>query len=226
MYAQLGDEQEDFITLIGDNEYLPEKVLGIASTIQRKLYILYLTTPRLVSFLGMVNKNSPTYTMVKSFIEEECPELYTEILDLVSESEVQQNYVFKNFVDFFGRKGVSDLLARLQNVDFAVDKQLTKWDTLAKKEGIGYIDFELIRVYRRFVDLEVLPTDEHKKAQNSILSMSMTELASILGAHIDKFESLLLAVIDNEKGQAVLKKVTKTITNNIQFKLANFLGEE
>lgn len=226
LYAQLGEEQKDFITLIGDNEYLPEKVLGIASTIQRKLYILYLTTPRLVSFLGMVDKNSPTYTMVKSFVEEECPELYTEILDLVSESEVQQNYVFKNFVDFFGYKGVSDLLARLQKVDFAVDKQLTKWDTLAKKEGIGYIDFELIRVYRRFVDLKVLPSDEHRKAQNCILSMSMTELASILGAYIDKFESLLLMAIDNEKGQAVLKKVTKTITNNIQFKLANFLGEE
>ena len=62
--------------------------------------------------------------------------------------------------------------------------------------------------------------------ENCILSMSMTELASILGAYIDKFESLLLVVIDNEKGQAVLKKVTKTITNNIQFKLANFLGEE
>lgn len=174
----------------------------------------------------MVDKNSPTYTMVKSFIEEECPELYAEILDLVSGSEVQQNYVFKNFVDFFGRKGISDLLARLQKVDFAVDKQLTKWDTLAKKEGIGYIDFELMRVYRRFVDLEVLPADEHRKAQNCILSMSMTELASILGTYIDKFESLLLAAIDNEKGQAVLKKVTKTITNNIQFKLANFLGEE
>lgn len=226
LYTQLGEEQEDFITLIGDNEYLPEKVLGIASNIQRKLYILYLTTPRLISLLGMVDKNSPTYAMIKCFIEDECPELYTEILDLISESEVQQNYAFKNFVEFFGRKGVSDLLVRLQKVDFAVDKQLTKWDTIAKKEGIGYIDFELIRVYRRFVDLEVLAATEHKRAQSCIMSMSMTELASILEAYIDKFESLLLAAIDNEKGQAVLKKVTKTITNNIQLKLANFLGEK
>lgn len=226
LFAQLGEEREDFISLIGDNEYLPEKVFGIASTIQRKLYILYLTTPRLISLLGMIDKNSPTYAMVKNFIEDECPELYIEILCLVSESEVQQNYVFKNFVDFFGRKGVSDLLARLQNVDFAVDKQLTKWDMLAKREGVGYIDFELIRVYRRFIDLEVLPAKEHIKAQNCIISMSMTELASVLGAYIDTFESLLLDAIDNEKGQAVLKKVTKTITNNIQFKLESFLGEE
>ena len=114
----------------------------------------------------------------------------------------------------------------MHKVDFAVDKQLTKWDAIAKKEGIGYIDFELIRVYRRFVDLKVLPATEHTKAQSCIMSMSMTELASILEAYIDKFESLLLATIDNEKGQAVLKKVTKAITNNIQLKLANFLGEK
>lgn len=226
LYAKLGIEQEDFISLIGDNEYLPEKVLGISSTTQKKLYILYLTTPRLVSFLGMVEKSSPTYAIVREFIMVECPELYMDILDLVSQSEVQQNYVFKNFVDFFGRKGILDLLTRLEKVDFAVDKQLTKWDAISKKEGIGYIDFELIRVYRRFVDLNVLTCEEHKSAQKYIISMSMIELASTLAANIKKFESLLLSAIDNEKGQAVLKKVTKTITNNIQFKLANFLGEE
>lgn len=226
LYAQLGTEKDDFINLIGDNEYLPEKVLGVSSTIQRKLYILYLTTPRLISFLGMVDKNSPTYSMVKEFVEVECHELYMDILDLVSGSEVQQNYIFKNFVDFFGRKGVLDLLTRLEKVDFAVDKQLTKWDVLAKKEGIGYIDFELIRVYRRFVDLDVLTAKEHKYAKRNIMAMSMVGLASILAENIEKFESLLLSAIDNEKGQAVLKKVTKTITNNIQFKLSNFLGEE
>ena len=226
LYAQLGTEKDDFINLIGDNEYLPEKVLGISTTIQRKLYILYLTTPRLISFVGMVNKNSSTYSMVKEFIEVECPELYMDILDLVSGREVQQNYIFKNFVYFFGRKGVLDLLTRLEKIDFAADKQLTKWDVLAKKEGIGYIDFELIRVYRRFVDLDVLTAKEHKDSKRHIMAMSMTGLASILAENIEKFESLLFSAIDNEKGQAVLKKVTKTITNNIQFKLANFLGEE
>ena len=225
LYAQLGNEHDDFVNLIGDNEYLPEKVLSISSVLQKKMYLLYLTTPRLVSLLGMLDKSSPTCTVVKEFVEEECPELYLDILDLVSESEVQQNYVFRNFVVFFGRKGVVDLLTRLNKIDFAADKQLTKWDTIAKKEGIGYIDFELVRVYRRFVDLDVLPAEDHKAAQKYIMTMEMTELASILHAHIKEFESSLLAAIDNEKGQALLRKASKTITNNIQFKLENFLGE-
>lgn len=226
LYVQLGEEKEDFINLIGDNEYLPEKVLGIASATQRKLYILYLTTPRLITLLGIVDKNSPTYTMIKEFIVKECPELYLDILDFVSGREVQQNYIFKNFANFFGRNGVSNLLNRLLVCDFAVDKQLTKWDAISKKEGIGYIDFELIRVYRRFADLEVLSEEAHHAAQKYILEMSMAELASILASYIEGFESLLLSAINTEKGQAVLKKVTKTITNNIQFKLENFLGDK
>ncbi|MCD7752675.1 MAG: hypothetical protein LUI10_13235 [Lachnospiraceae bacterium] len=226
LYDQLGEEREDFVRRIGDNKYLPEKVLGIPSATQRKLYILYLTTPRLIALLGMIDKNSPTYATTKAFLVTECPELYLDILDLVSGSEAQQSYIFRNFAAFFGRDGISDLLKRLVKSDFDADKQLTKWDSISKKEGIGYIDFELIRVYRRFVELAVLSEEDHHAAQKSILEVSMTELASILYAYMDQFESALLSVFDTERGQAVLKKSAKAITNHIQCKLENFLGEK
>ena len=225
LYEQLGEERDEFINFIGDNEYLPEKVLGLASTLQRKLYILYLTTARLIAFLGMIDKNSSTYTMIKEFIINECPELYMDVLDLVSKNEVQQNYVFKNFAYFFGRKGISDLLNHLLVTDFSVDKQLKKWDMLSKKYGIDFVDFELIRVYRRFVDLNLLSEKEHYLAQRYIVDMSMPKLASILAEHTNKLEVVLLSGVNAEKGQVILKNIVKTITNNIQIKLENFLGD-
>lgn len=225
LYEQLGEERDEFINFIGDNEYLPEKVLGLASTLQRKLYILYLTTARLIAFLGMIDKNSPTYTMIKEFIINECPELYMDVLDLVSKNEVQQNYVFKNFAYFFGRNGISDLLNHLLVTDFSVDKQLKKWDMLSKKYGIDFVDFELIRVYRRFVDLNLLSEKEHYLAQRYIVEMSMPKLASILAEHTNKLEVVLLSGVNAEKGQVILKNIVKTITNNIQIKLENFLGD-
>ena len=225
LYEQLGEERDEFINFIGDNEYLPEKVLGLASTLQRKLYILYLTTARLIAFLGMIDKNSPTYTMIKEFIINECPELYMDVLDLVSKNEVQQNYVFKNFAYFFGRKGISDLLNHILVTDFSVDKQLKKWDMLSKKYGIDFVDFELIRVYRRFVDLNLLSEKEHYLAQRYIVEMSMPKLASILAEHTNKLEVVLLSGVNAEKGQVILKNIVKTITNNIQIKLENFLGD-
>ena len=94
LYAQLGKEHDDFVNLIGDNEYLPEKVLSISSVLQKKMYLLYLTTPRLVSLLGMLDKSSPTCTVVKEFVEEECRRLFQfprEVLSLPRHQQAQGN---------------------------------------------------------------------------------------------------------------------------------------
>lgn len=104
LYDQLGDEKKSFVTLIGDNEYLPEKVLGITSSLQKKMYLLYLTTPRMFSLLGQIDKESPTYDIIYDFITIECPQLYLDLLDLLTDRESQQNYIFTNFINFFGKK--------------------------------------------------------------------------------------------------------------------------
>ena len=223
LYNQLGDERSEFIELIGSNEYLPENFMGIKSPLQRKLFMLYLTTPRLFSLLGQIDSDSPTYAQVYNFITSECPYLYQDLLQVLAQSEVQQNYIFLNFITFFGKTGIKDLLEKLKDCDFAVDKQLSKWDSICKKNGVEYIDFELIRVYRRFVDLEVLPENEHGKASEYILSLNMLDLAEILNKYLSDFEAKLFEAIDKESGQSILKKITKSISDNIQLKLFNLL---
>lgn len=225
LYDQLGDEKESFVTLIGDNEYLPEKVLGITSSLQKKMYLLYLTTPRLFLLLGLLDKKSPTYDLVYSFITVECPQLYMDLLDLLTDSESQQNYIFTNFIKFFGKNGIHDLMAKLEKVDYAVDKQLAKWDAICKKSGVEYIDYELIRVYRRYIDLEALDDNKHEKAKNAIKELKMVDLAQILYGSVDDFKRNLLSAIDSEQGQKLLSKVTKSIYDNIQLKLSNLLEE-
>ena len=126
LYEQLGDERADFIDLIGGNEYLPEQFLGIGSQLQKKLYLLYLTTPRVFALLGLIDSSSPTHKLVHDFLVEECPYIYQDLLDLLVKSEVQQNYIFTNFLGFFGKSGVKDLIDKLAEDDYAVDKQLSK----------------------------------------------------------------------------------------------------
>jgi len=116
-------------------------------------------------------------------------------------------------------------MAKLEKVDFAVDKQLAKWDAICKKSGVEYIDYELIRVYRRYIDLEVLDDNKHEKAKNSIKELKMVDLAQILYGSVDDFQRKLISVIDSEQGQKLLSKVTKSIYNNIQLKLSNLLEE-
>lgn len=223
LFLSLGEEREEFIAYIGDNSYLPEKTLGLRTDLQKKLYLHYLTTPRLVALLDMVDENSPTSALIKNYISDEFRPLYLDILDIVTTSEAQQQYMFRNVVKFFGRKGISDVLQRLAQNDFSSDKLLMKWDSICKKQGIWYIDFELIRVYRRFIELDILNEKEHVRAKEAIISFDMQTLAGILHDRLPAFEITLLSSLDDEKGQQLIKKTVSSISKNIQFKLEDFL---
>lgn len=221
LYDQLGNELNSFISLIGDNEFLPEKVLGISSDLQKKLYLLYLTTPRLVALLGLIDPKSPTFELVKHFTTVEFPDLYQDMITFVADSHLQSS--FKNFVMFFGSTGLRDLLNILHKCDYDKDQQFQKWNVVCKKNGIGYVDFELIRVYRRYVDVNSLSNEDHVIGRNAIQKMNMTELAIILEQNFKKFKENITFGLSQEAGQEVLQRTTDTIFKNIQIKLAQFL---
>lgn len=223
LFDELGESKESFIELIGDNEFLPEKVLGITEELHKKLYLLYLTTPRLFALLGQIHKNSPTYEVIRNFILEECPYLYQDLIDVLANSEAQQNYLYNNFVTFFGKKGIADLISRIGEDDFDVDKQMAKWAMISKKNGISFIDWELVRVYRRYVDLKVFNEVNHSEALGYITEMNMLELARILDEDFPTFKERLLSSFDSEQGQIILKNVSQSISNNIQMKLFDLL---
>lgn len=221
LYSQLGDDKESFISLIGDNEFLPEKLLGITSDLHKKLYVLYLTVPRVVNLLGLLEPASPTYKLIKDYILFEFPDLYYDILDFVYESIPQS--AFKNFIMFFGKSGVEDIIKKLSQNDFDLDSQIKKWDQICKKSGIGYIDFELIRIYRRYVDIKVLDDHCHNLARTAIMDFDMPQLASILENNFENFKSSIEAMNDQELGQKILNNTTDAIFKNIQLKFSHFL---
>ncbi len=225
LYDQLGEEKESFITFISDNEFLPEKFLGISSIAQKKLYLFYLTTPRILSLFGFLSPNSPTSSIVYDYITNEFPAMYQDVLIFVCESETQQQYIFRNFLSFFGKEGVSNILHVLAEIDFSADKQLRKWNIFCKKKGIWFIDFELIRVYRRYIDVHVFNKSDHQSAKNAILRMDMPELASILERNFLSFKNNIASTLSNEKGQKILTNATKSIFSNIQIKLSRVMEE-
>lgn len=223
LYQQLGGERTQFIALIGDNEFLPEKLLGAPSDLQKKLYLLYLTTPRTLALLGMVRSGSPTYDMLKGYICSEFPDLYQDMVELLSTSEAQQQYMFQNFVLFFGRDGLADLLSALARQDFRADRLLKKWHDACVKSGMGLVDFELIRVYTRYLDAKVLSPEEQTAARQAILELDMPALATLLSQRSGDFEAAVLASVDGEAGQELLNTTAQAIFRNIQCKLSQLL---
>lgn len=221
LYNQLEGEVDSFISLIGDNEFLPEKLLGIPSDLHKKLYLLYLTTPRIVTLMGMLEPASPTFSLLKNYITVEFPDIYQDVIAFVCDSTLQSP--FKNFVSFFGQEGVRDLLNDLSSSDYNADKQFQKWHSICRKNGIGYVDFELIRIYRRFVDVGVFNVHDHCVAQNAISEMNMMNLAAILAQNFEAFKQKIVTMNDQEHGQKLLNITSEAIFQNIQIKFSQFL---
>lgn len=225
LYDSLGDERIEFVESIGDNEYLPENLLGLSSNKQKLLYLHYLTTPRLFALLGLIDPKSPTYELIKEYLLNSFPNLFEEMVELLSTSEVQQQYMFKNFASFFGKIGVQSLVVCIQNNNYPIDKVLSKWNATCKLLGIGYVDFELIRVYKRFLELGVVSESDISKAKSAIETLNMVELALVLNHNLSAFREVVLQMIGNENGQKVLQHIVKSISDNIQLRLDYLLED-
>lgn len=226
LYDLLGKEKDSFIAAIGDNEFLPEKVLSLRSDAQKQLYLHYLTVPRLLSLLGMIHPDSPVHTVIKEYATKAHPDLYQDMLEAVTSRESQQKYFFSNFIKFFGKSGLQDVLNAIARFDFNCDKLLHKWAAICKSEGILYVDFELVRVYVRFVETKALSEQIHQHAHQAILEMDMPKLALILNDNLAAFEETVIKGIAQEQGQALLKSCVDTIFDNIQMKLSLNLGNQ
>lgn len=223
LISQLGGDLDEFINIIGDNEYLPEKLLGITCDLHKKLYLHYLTEPRLIALLGLIDHKSPTYKLILNYLTSEFPDMYQSILEVVVTSLTQQQYVIKNFIGFFGKKGLEDILSQLNECDYSVDKLLEKWNKTCVKSGMCYVDFELIRIYRRFVDVGVLTKDEHVRARKYISTLDMINVALLLKQKYDDFSKVILNELKAEQGNKILEAALESIFSNIQLKLSDFV---
>ena len=144
---------------------------------------------------------------------------------MVTGHTAQQKYVFRNFVRFYGQDGLKDALSILARTDFNADQILRKWSSVCKEEGVYYVDFDLVRVYSRFVEVNALSSDDHENARNAIIEMDMSQLALILHDNFACFEAKVLKELEKEQGQAILKACADSLFENIQLKIGFALGE-
>lgn len=222
LYDLLGTETDSFKASIGDNEFLPEKLLGLNSDIQKILYLFYLTPVRRASLLGLVKQDSPTFSVLKEYLLREFPIFYNEILETVIENAKYKSLII-GFIRFFGKEGMKDLLLRFSKVDFDNDKVLSSWDSVCKNQGITFIDFGLIRIYLRYVKLSALSTDDHEACKIAITNIDMMQLGLLLEANFDNFSKKVKTIVDQEHGQASIKRATNSILVNIQIRLSSLM---
>ena len=212
LFRSLGDEKEEFIKLIGDNEYLPEKLFSISSSKQQRLYMLYLTDSRLLKALGMCSAGSDTRENLYTYITNEFPLLYKRILSVLCENKVQQPFMINSFCSFFGSQGLKDLFANLAQNDFEADELFKVWARGAKE----YFNFDALRLFVRYKELECLNEKELDDAKKAILALDSIKLCSLLQGCFPTFCEKVRMLYANEQGKKLLDSAAKIVFEQIQ----------
>ena len=86
----------------------------------------------------------------------------------------------------------------------------------AYKEGIDECDYSLIRLYRRFVELQCLDADVHHAAQSAILKLDMDQLRHLLATNFDSFKKAVNNSTETEQGKKLLNFIEKHLFRQIQ----------
>lgn len=222
LYNAIGGNTKEFIDAIGDNSFLPEKFLRIDNDNVKLIYLHYLTTPRLLSLLGLIN-NQYDIKLVKNYLLNNFNEMYFKILMVILESRQQPNYYLKNFISFFGVDGEKDLLKHIFDSQYYSEQLLKKWTKLGVETIC--IDFYLVLIYKKFVELRILGAKEQTRIENMILGSKLLDVAKALHRKEGDYKNAIndisskLDTAESKKILSEMKKDLSYIENKMQLNL-------
>lgn len=153
------DDISEFIDLIRDNQFVPEKLTGIKNPITKKLYIHYLTKTGMLKVFLL--EESDTRSFVKEYICNEFPIMYKRLLQHVMSSHVQQSLVVGLLAEF-----KEEIIKNvLEHLDYSADEHylINAFNKAQKKLGKHYFDFNLVKGMYMYHALHVFEEFEERK---------------------------------------------------------------
>lgn len=204
------DDKSEFIDLIGDNKFVPEKLTGIKNPITKKLYIHYLTKTGVLKVFLL--EESDTRSFVKEYICNEFPIMYERLLQHIMSSHVQQSLIVGLLAEF-KEEIIKNVLERL---DYAADEHylINAFYKAQKKLGKHYFDFNLVKGMYLYHALHVFEGFEERKIIEGIECLDEEGTRKRLLSAFDIFKSKVLKnVTDNQIGaEYIIQQVEQQLT--------------
>lgn len=196
LYSLL-ENKEEFVKIIADNEFIPDKLSQIPDTISKKLYIHYLTQTRLLKVFSECD--NATKECVRSYIYEEFPVMYKRLLTHVINSHVQQSLI-KGMVEEFKTDFIKDIMSE---IDFTTEEHyLVNVFIKAQHElHVHYFDFDLVKCFYMFCKMKVFDEREQFQIRSNIENLKEDETRKQLLNSFDNFKKAVIKnIIDDQAG--------------------------
>ena len=188
-FLQLGDGRDEFIQLIGDNNYSIERFLEIKNEEQKKLFIHYFTMPTMIKAIGIEQEHDRNLFL--SYITSEFPIMYKRMIRYIANNRVPYS-LLEAPLRVMGNKFVEDLFAA---IDFGLSEEpfiIQNLIKAKKKAKVKLFKLEFVRSYFLYKSCGVLSTDEQKSLIKAIKELNEDGARTILANHYNDFRSSMI----------------------------------
>lgn len=219
LYRMLGDEKDEFISLIGDNVYTYEKFSSIESYTQKCLFAHYFTVSGLLS---AVNEEMEQGKNVLQNIISAYPILRKRMVKHIAVTRVNVS----NFIPLLRKEKQEFIKETISYIDDVLDSQnafvFDNFDKAQGKIGVKYFDFSLIKYAQMFVSAHAISFEDIVVAEKAIRDLDTTTLRRLIIDNIPSFKDYLIKSTTKETAAEVLLAEIEASTTKLYEQLSLF----
>ena len=188
-FQALGENKEQFIKYIGDNNYTIERFLEIADIEYKKLFIHYFTIPTLLKAL-MINKNDEKKVIVE-YITKDFSLMYERMVRYVTDGRLPYSLLDGAFRTF----GIKFAKSVLEHINYTAEEEpfvIRNFIRVQKKAQMNIFKFELVQSFFLYKNCNALRKKDVLEVTKAIKKLDERKVRSILAARFGIFKKKLI----------------------------------
>lgn len=209
LYANLDNERDEFIEIIGVNQFTYEVFDSIGSQKMKTLFAFYFTLAGLLSALGEEcnNGKDELYQIVHKY-----PKLYTRVIEHIKKTKVNVSLI----VPLLKKEGSKFVKEVVKGVDISDTSNIFIYENLDKAQNkcrVKYFEFSLIKYFHLFLEVNVVSDKDIERAQKAVEELDTASFRTILVENLELFKEYMIRNSKSEVGAAyIVSQIEESIT--------------
>ena len=222
LYKSLGDETDEFISLIGDNVYTYERFAQASSWTQKCIFAHYFTVAGL---LIAVNEEISRGKTDLQQVLYEYPILRKRMIRHISTTRINSSHLVPS-LQKEGKNFVVEVLANVDVLSKSADFVFTNFEKAQSKAGRHVFSFSLVKYAQMFAEANAINFNEISKTEKAIRELDENVLQEILVENLDSFKNYLIQTTIKETAAEIILTEIETNISKLYEQLTLFGGEK
>lgn len=193
--------KEEFLSIISSNRFSAENLIEISDQAQKRLYLHYLTIPRLMKSMSLKSEKAG----IKQYLENKFEIMYSRIVDYVLENRVAASSI-TGVLDLFSSTFITDLFRKVNFTEHSSDYLMDILMKAQNKLGIRLFNTNLVKVITLYFDANVFSVTEEDIIRRHLCKLNEQAIREMLLANIEVFRKNLIDANSLEYGREYIEK--------------------